>query len=171
MQERGLVHIYTGDGKGKTTAAFGLALRAAGSGKSVQIFQFLKTDASGEHCCAALPNITVTAVNAVPKLFSQMSPEERALTVRELHGGLLKAQNAVCDVLILDEIFWVVSLGVLSAEELAAWIRRKPLHTELVLTGRNAPTALYAEADYITEMRCVKHPYGQGLCARRGIEY
>ena len=113
MQERGLVHIYTGDGKGKTTAAFGLALRAAGSGKSVQIFQFLKTDASGEHCCAALPNITVTAVNAVPKLFSQMSPEERALTVRELHGGLLKAQNAVCDVLILDEIFWVVSLGVL----------------------------------------------------------
>ena len=172
----GLIHIYTGDGKGKSTAAFGLALRAAGCGKRVLIVQFFKGRDCGElHSFALLPNVTVLRLEQDPGFFKFMDEETRA-AVRARHDRLLTEANrqmreGLCDLLILDEVISAYNCGALDRALLEEMLRTRPENTELVLTGRNAPETLTSAAHYVTEMKKIKHPYDCGIPAREGIEF
>jgi cob(I)alamin adenosyltransferase len=180
MLKKGLVQVYTGDGKGKTTAAFGLALRAAGCGNNVLIFQFLKppTLELGERQALArsgLP-IRVESLEAQWHLFrSVRSAHDRAAAgtaVREALAKLteLAAQRAY-DVLILDEIVFCLALGLGQIDDVKRLIEQKDAGVELILTGRGATPDLIEMADLVTEMKKIKHPYDKGVEARQGIEY
>lgn len=172
----GLIHIYTGDGKGKSTAAFGLAVRAAGCGKQVLIVQFFKGRDSGElHIFAQLPNVTVLRLDRDPGFFKYMGEESRA-AVRERHDALLAAadrrmRQGQCGLLILDEAISAYNYDALDRGLLTEMLRTKPEEVELVLTGRYAPEELIAAAHYVTEMKKIKHPYDSGITAREGIEF
>ena len=162
----GLIHIYCGDGKGKTTAAMGLALRVAGSGKKVLLLQFLKDGKSSEF--AALTQ--VAGMEAVPWT---LSPEERA-EAEAYYTGLMEAAFARAGdlgLLVLDEVLDACAAGMTGEDRLLALIRQRPADLEVVLTGRKPSQALLDAADYVTEMRKVKHPYERGVAARLGIEY
>jgi len=178
--EKGLVQVYTGDGKGKTTAAFGLALRAAGCGNKVLIFQFLKPPSLelGERLAlerSGLP-IRVESLEAQWHLFRSLRSEQdiaaAGAAVRDALARLteLAAQKAY-DVLILDEIVFCLSLGLGQFDDVQRLIEQKNAGVELILTGRGAPPELIAMADLVTEMKKIKHPFDQGVSARRGIEY
>jgi cob(I)alamin adenosyltransferase len=180
MLEKGLVQVYTGDGKGKTTAAFGLALRAAGCGNNVLIFQFLKppTLELGERQALArsgLP-IRVESLEAQWHLFRSVRSEQDRATagaaVREALARLteLAAQRAY-DVLILDEIVFCLALGLGQIDDIKRLIEQKDAGVELILTGRGATPELIEMADLVTEMKKIKHPYDKGVGARRGIDY
>ena len=177
MQNPGLIHIYYGTGKGKTSAALGLALRAAGYGKKVVIVQFLKSWKCGEH--NTLPNlqgITLIRGKTVKKKFiSEMTDEEKQLTKEWQEKSLKKALDLVekkqCDVLILDEIIDAGNLGMISDKKLKELILNKPVSLELVLTGHDPNPLLLEQADYVTEMVKHKHPYDTGINARKGIEF
>jgi cob(I)alamin adenosyltransferase len=170
--KQGLTQVYTGDGKGKTTAALGLALRASGAGLRVGFIQFLKGDADcGEHRFVAKhapfeifqPNPGNCLVQSNAEL-QQVTGETYALAEEKLTSGDY-------EVVILDEILIAVGRGLLSAEAVLKLIRQRPPAVELVLTGRGAPPEITAAADLVTEMRAVKHPYDRGITARRGIEF
>ena len=174
--ELGLVHIYTGEGKGKTTAALGLALRAAGRGIPVMILQFLKGRASGE--LAALERVPGVTVLRSPEglgFASAMSPQERersrARHDEMLRLGMAAAREGACGVLILDEVMGALDHGLLDEGLLRELLDRRVPGVELVLTGRKVPEWLLARGDYVTEMRKLRHPYDQGTAAREGIEY
>lgn len=172
----GLIHIYTGDGKGKSTAAFGLALRAAGCGRRVMIVQFFKGRDCGElHALRQLPQVTVLRLEQDPGFFKYMDEDTRQ-QVRARHDALLStaaqaAREGRCELLILDEVISAYNTGALDRELLLELVRTKPEGLELVLTGRNAPEELTAAAHYVTEMRKIKHPYDSGIPAREGIEF
>jgi len=177
MQEKGMIHIYTGDGKGKTTAAIGLAIRAAGHGKRIYFVQFLKGRETGElEILKKIPNITVHRVNPdLQKFFYQLSMEEKEILCRKVQEGwrgiCKELREEKYDILILDEIMAVLSNGLLGLEDLLEFINNKVPQLELVLTGRNAPEELLKLADYVTEMKMLKHPYQEGVPARKGIEF
>ena len=156
--EAGYTHVYTGEGKGKTTCALGLALRAAGAGKRVFIGQFLKSDEYSEIKALRgfLPMITVEQYGK-----NVSSGYEKAMSAL-LSGGY--------DVVILDEINTAVGKGLLSEQEETALIDAKPKETELILTGRYAAESVIEKADLVTEMRPVKHYFEKGVRARAGIE-
>ena len=160
---RGLVHIYCGDGKGKTSCAAGLALRAAHSGMQVAILQFLKDGTSHEmQALAALPNVTVLAGKVCEAFFWNMTDQEKTAT-RRLHDELLdKAAALPCDLLVLDEACAAVNLKLVDTDKLRAL---------LVLTGRDPADFLLDRADYITEMVKRRHPFDKGIPAREGIEF
>ena len=153
MLGTGLVHIYYGDGKGKTTAAMGLVLRAAGSGLDVLMFQFLKDNSSSERIILEqIPNVTCLPGKDRVKFVSKMNADEKA-RLKHYNNKALDEIIKFCgpfDVLVLDEILCAVQLGVLSEEKLVEFLEH---------------------ADYVTEIRKVKHPYDQGITAREGIEY
>jgi len=173
----GLTHIYYGSGKGKTTAALGLALRAAGSGKKVVIVQFLKDWKSGElSSLALLPNVTVLRGKAPGSMFfHEMSAEQRAETKaihdKNLSDALAMHETGQCDMLILDEAIDAYALGALDRGLFEGLLNGKPEDMELVITGHNPDAHLIEHADYATEMVKRKHPYDLGVSARRGIEY
>ena len=155
----GRIHVYYGDGKGKTTAAMGLALRAAGSGLDVLMFQFLKDNSSSERVILEqIPNVTCLPGKDRVKFVSKMNADEKAR---------LKHYNNKA----LDEILCAVQLGVLSEEKLVEFLEHKPRGLEIVLTGHVVSDKVLELADYVTEIRKVKHPYDQGITAREGIEY
>lgn len=170
---RKCVQIYTGDGKGKTTAAIGLALRALGRGWKVLLIQFLKPPGgSGEtDLCLRLPGFESMQFGG--RAFVRSEPPDPADRERAAHG--LKAAEMSMgegwDMVILDEILQAVSLGLIEEEKVLDLIRNRSDSVELVLTGRGATAALIAAADLVTEMVAVKHPYGKGMPARPGIEY
>ena len=171
--DRSFVQIYTGDGKGKTTAAFGLALRAAGRGKAVKIVQFMKGTDSGEAIAArGVGNIEVLRATECKKFFSDMSEKEKA----KMRGEALRVLPVIeswlddADIIILDEALPAVSCGILGTEEILDIIKKRG-KTEIVLTGRDAPEEILKEAALITEMKEVRHYYKQGVKARKGIEY
>jgi cob(I)alamin adenosyltransferase len=173
----GLIHIYIGDGTGKTTAALGLAVRAAGSGQNVVIVQFLKDWKSGElNSLALLPNITILRGKASGGTFVfEMNDEQKAET-KAIHDNNLKnalemQKNGQCDLLVLDEALDAYMLGVLDAGLLEELLNNKPDKLELVLTGHSADAYIIERADYVTEMVKRKHPYDLGVKARRGIEF
>lgn len=174
---RGLIHIYTGDGKGKTTAALGLSIRAYGSGLRVALFQFLKGMNTGELQVLSGfgASYQIYRNQEITKFVKDMSPAELQLTQARIQKLWGQAQKIVaageCDLLILDEIMAVVSLGLISLEELVEWLMKKPVSLEVVLTGRDAPAELIALADYVSEIKAVKHPYEKGIAARKGIEF
>ena len=177
MPNPGLIHIYYGDGKGKTTAALGLALRAAGCGKKVVIVQFLKGWKSGEHnILSKMTNITlIRGKTAGGKFIFDMNDEEKSTTKAWQEKSLMKALELInkeqCDVLILDEVIDAQKLGMLDENMLIDFIKNKPVSLELIITGHEPDTILLEQADYITEMINRKHPYNNGIPARKGIEY
>ena len=178
MDQLGLVHAYTGDGKGKTTASVGLCVRAAGRGLRVLFCQFLKGRSSGE--LASLEKLGVTIMRmqdpeAQVKFTFQMTEEELNESRRQ-HAELLArakaaAQAGEYDLVVLDESIVTVSIGLLEESALCDLIAHKSSGTELVMTGRGLPPALAERCDYISEIVMRKHPYEKGVQARRGIEY
>lgn len=171
----GLVHIYCGDGKGKTTAAMGLALRAIGHNKKVVIAQFLKDGTSGE--CQALgkmQDVTLLAANPIGKFSFAMNPEEKVQTKEAiLHLFDVATHDAVANhafLLILDEICAAISCGFLEEDDVIAFLENRPETLEVVLTGRNPSDKLLAAADYVSEICKRKHPFDRGITAREGIE-
>lgn len=180
MLEKGLVQIYTGHGKGKTTAAFGLALRAAGQGNKVLIYQFLKppTLDTGERLALASGTAAITVETVdMPWDMSRSLEDENAVTaVKTAISEILErvaemAENRLYDVLILDEIVFCLSKGLADLEDVKNLINRRDPAVEIVLTGRGATAELIELADLVTEMKKIKHPFDKGAPARRGIEY
>lgn len=170
------VHIYCGDGKGKTTAAIGLAVRASGCGKKVLIARFLKTDHSGEvPVLTQIPGITVLPCEKSFGFFTRMTEtqkKEAAIYYTALlKAALKKAAEEAYDMLILDEIMAVTNFGLVNAKTVQDFITTRPTGLEVVLTGRDPSEELIALADYVSEIRKIKHPYDKGISARKGIEY
>lgn len=167
------VQLYTGDGKGKTTAAFGLALRAAGHGKRVFIAQFMKGRMYGElQAVSAIPNIAVVQFGWEACIRREDVSEFHIQRTRQgLDSCNERAKCGRYDVLVLDEILVAQWFGLVGLEDLAGFIARHRHHAELVLTGRRAAPELVELADLVTEMACVKHPFDSGVPAREGIEY
>lgn len=167
-----MIHIYTGDGKGKTTAACGLALRSAGCGKNVLVVQFLKDGTSGEMCAFEnFKNITVMSSETKGFLWN-MTDRERQET-KELHEKLFKTamqKASDFDVVIFDEILGAISTGMIGETAVFEFLKTNP-EPEIVLTGRGASEKLIHLADYVSEIKCVKHPMEKGIPARKGIEY
>ena len=172
--EKGLVQIYTGDGKGKTTAALGLAMRAAGRGLSVFMVQFLKGRRYGElESAKRLSDRFKIVQSGLDAFVKKGEPSEEDL--RLAREGLGLAQDAIqsggYDIVILDEINVAVELGVLKMEDVLQLIDERPDSVELVLTGRYAPPEFCERADLITEMKNIRHCYDAGVEMREGIEY
>ena len=169
--ERGLLHLYWGDGKGKTTAAMGLALRALGSGKRVVIVQFLKGGKSGEIPLLEQLGAKIYRGKAGQKFVFQMNDAEKAATRELQNANLRAAQNEPADLLILDEAGSAWELDMVDKELLKAAVLERPAEQECVLTAHGAPDWMLEAADYSTEMKCHRHPYQKGIAAREGIEY
>lgn len=171
-----MIHVYYGEGKGKTTAAVGLALRAAGNGLSVVLVQFLKGRVSGEiTLLRQQPMVTVLRGKEGGKFSFQMDEQQRQ-AARSLHEANLAealrlVQADACDLLVLDEALGALACGLLPEQPLRQLLEVPPPGLEIVLTGRPAPDFVLQQADYITEMKCRRHPYTQGVAARKGIEY
>ena len=169
--ERGLLHLYWGDGKGKTTAAMGLALRALGSGKRVVIVQFLKGGKSGEIPLLEQLGAKIYRGKAGQKFVFQMNDAEKAETRELQNANLRAAQQEPADLLILDEAGSAWELDMVDKELLKAVVLERPAEQECVLTAHGAPDWMLEAADYSTEMKCHRHPYQKGIAAREGIEY
>ncbi len=169
--QQGLIHVYYGDGKGKTTAAMGLALRALGAQMQVTVMQFLKNRPSGEVEMLRRCGATVLRGQANDKFVFQMDEAERAQTARIHEDNFRAATHSGCDLLVLDEALSAVSVGVFSQEALLEFLRGKPSNLEVVITGHAPLPDVVALADYVTHMTCERHPYQRGVQARRGIEY
>lgn len=173
---KGLTHVYYGSGKGKTTAALGLAVRASGSGKKVVIVQFLKGSDTGELISLSrLPDITVLRGTAAKVFIRDMSLQQLEETKKIQNGNLIKALEIVasemCDLLILDEALDAYQLGLLDENLFLHLVFRKPESLELVITGHKPEDKIIKAADYVTEMIKIKHPYDCGITARKGIEF
>lgn len=173
---KGMIHLYYGYGKGKTTAAMGLALRAAGRGRKVLIVQFLKNIPSGEvNELKELPNITLLRGQASNKFLPNMSAQEVDFTAEIQNRNFSAALEAVgrgeCDMLVLDEALDAYQLNMLDRDMFEQLIRSKPDELELVITGHMPEDWLIDRADYVSEMVKRKHPYDKGITARAGIEY
>lgn len=170
----GLIHLYCGDGKGKTSAAVGLAVRASGAGKQVVFTQFFKDGSSSEiESLKRLPGIRTIHANTVKGFYHAMTPEQRE-QAREDYTALFRqvtdaARDA--DLLILDEIVSACNRGVVPETLVTDFLRCKPQQLEVVLTGRDPSPGLTELADYITEMRKLRHPFDRGIPARKGIEF
>lgn len=172
MDDRGLIQVYTGDGKGKTTAALGLALRAVGQGLKAIIIQFIKGDCPcGEHLFATQHHLFDIVQLNTKSCFGQTSEELSSTTEQTLALAEKALLSGEYDVVILDEIFVAVNMGVVSIEQVLSLTSKKPDKTELILTGRMAPKEIIERADLVTEMVEVKHPFKKGITARKGIEY
>lgn len=171
--KQGLIQVYTGDGKGKTTAAVGLAVRALGNNFKVHILQFLKSEISGEVEPLKKLGAELTLCNSQDKPTWTMSEKEEKTLIKDtleawqLFLGLL---NSGCyDLIILDEINHALHRDYISEEEVLKHFE-KELSTEVVFTGRNAPEWLKNRADLVTEMKMIKHPFQKGIASRKGIE-
>jgi cob(I)alamin adenosyltransferase len=172
--EKGLVQVYTGNGKGKTTAAFGLALRAIGRGLKVYIIQFIKGgfDYGELYIVDKLPNFTLKAFGRGKFITEKPAGKEDVELAEE---ALALAEEVVksgeYDIVILDEINVALDLKLIETGRVLELIKNKPKHVELILTGRYAPNEIIEAADLVTEMKEVKHPFNKGYQARKGIEY
>jgi len=169
--EQGLVHLYWGDGKGKTTAAMGLALRALGAGHTVAVVQFLKGGQSGEIPLLRSLGARVFRGKAGMKFSFQMNEEEKAQTRALQTEHLRQALACQADLLVLDEACAAWRTDLVDREALREAVLKKPSAQELVLTGRQPPEWMRESADYVTEMRCCRHPYERGVPAREGVEF
>ena len=171
--EQGLIHIYHGDGKGKTTCAFGLALRCAGCGYRVRIVQFLKGRQSGEiRAMQAFDNVELLRTEKPPCFTWQMTEQQKQQSKLQCEQLLREAFAQTDDIrlLVLDEVLIAILTGMLEEEQLVALLEHRPAHLEVVLTGRHPSKKLRSMAHYITELRKEKHPYDNGIMARHGIE-
>lgn len=173
---QGMIHIYCGDGKGKTTAATGLAVRAAGSGMKVLFARFLKNENSAELCVLdQIPGIEVIHLPKSYGFYNTQSEEEKAET-KQMYEELWKyaldrAKNGACDMLVMDEFMAADRYGLIPHEEAIQFLKEKPEGLEVVLTGRDPSDEILELADYISEVKMVRHPFEKGIRARKGIEY
>jgi len=179
MLETGLVQIYTGDGKGKTTAAFGLALRSAGHGGKVLVYQFLKPaslDLGERKAAGGVDGITVEVLPESWDMRTSFDDKEAVAKVQAAISGALSelakaASQKMYDVIILDEIVFCLSKGLAKLEDVRKVINERDPGVEIVMTGRGASEELIALADLVTEMKPIKHPFDKGTKARKGIEF
>jgi len=169
---KGLIQVYTGDGKGKTTAALGLALRAIGQNMKVIIIQFVKGDKTcGEHLYASTHHdVKIVQLNT-QSCFSEDKKQLKLAVGKTLDLAKETIINGNYDIVILDEISVAINLKLIDIGEVMKLLEIKPESMELILTGRNAPDEIIRRADLVTEMIAVKHPMSRGIPARRGIEY
>lgn len=175
--DKGLVQVYCGNGKGKTTAAIGLGIRAVGRDLKVIMVQFLKHEETGE--CKTLkllePKFKVFHFEKPRGFTWTLTPEEREEKKTEIKNAINYARKVLdtgeCDILILDEILGAIQAGFVDEEEICDMIDHKPEGTELVLTGRDVPESIAQRADYISKIDRVKHPGDHGVPTREGIEY
>ena len=172
--QKGLIQVYTGDGKGKTTAALGLALRAVGRDFRIVMIQFLKGDReTGELNMARRlsPNLVIKPMGR-KGFVDRANPSARdtGLAQAALREARRILDERVCDLLILDEINVAASLGLVDEHAVLKLMDRKAHHIELVLTGRDAPASFIEKADLVTTMECTKHYFNKGEAARVGIE-
>lgn len=175
--KEGYIEIYTGDGKGKTTAALGLGMRAAGNNMTVYMVRFLKGGKSGEleSIKKLEPYFKVFRFEKERDFFWNLNDEEK----KELKSEIRKAyefcidvlKNKKCDILIMDEVMGVLQNNLLTEEDILKLMDLKPKNVELVLTGRNVPLKIIDRADLVTEMNPIKHYFEKGVAAREGIEY
>jgi len=172
--KKGLVQVYTGNGKGKTTAAFGAALRAVGRGLKVYVIQFIKGgfDYGELHSVKHVPNLKLTAFGR-GRFIIESPPSQEDVELARQAFKLAKdvVQSGIYDMVILDEINVALNLKIIDINEVVKLIKNKPEHVELILTGRYAPAQIVELADLVTEMREVKHPFTKGVPPREGIEY
>ena len=174
-KKTGLIHIYCGDGKGKTTTGMGLCARAAGYGLRVLIYQFMKDNSTSERAVLRLSE-NITIVDGLPqeKFSFQMSPQEKAQRKayyeEQFRAVTEKARAEAYDVLFLDEAIYTIRAGLLDEALLLAFLREKPERLEVILTGQGPSQELIELAEYVSEIRKVKHPFDQGVAARKGIE-
>lgn len=174
MTGTGKIHIYYGDGKGKTTAAVGQVIRASGAGLNVLMFQFMKDNASSErNILEQISNITCLPGKDFAKLYNQLNREEKA-SLKRYNTKALDEIVKFCspfDVLFLDEILSAVKYGLLSEEKLLSFLQHKPRGLEIIMTGEIVSDRIIEVADYVTEMKKVKHPFDKGTSPRAGIEF
>lgn len=172
--ERGLVQVYTGSGKGKTSAAFGLALRAIGRGLKVYIIQFIKGgfDYGELYIVDKLPNLKLKAFGR-GKFIVEKPAEKEDIELAEEALALAEKviRSGEYDIVVLDEINVALNLKLINLEKVLELIKNKPKHVELILTGRYVPSEIIEVADLVTEMKEIKHPFNKGYQARKGIEY
>jgi cob(I)alamin adenosyltransferase len=174
MLEKGYIQVYTGDGKGKTTCALGLAFRAVGQGLKVFIVHFMKGRDTGESRAAArlAPDMTLQFFGA-PGLINLKSPSANDLALVAEAWNLAREviQAGAHDLVVLDEINLALAYRLVPLEEALKVLKTRPSHVEVVLTGRQAPPEVIEIADLVTEMRPVKHYYQAGVRSRAGIEW
>ncbi len=176
MKNTGLVHIYTGDGKGKTTAAAGLAVRAAGCGMRVLFAQFMKGRQSGEVVeFNKIPEIEVLRADRDYGFYRSMSEQEKILQKKAHDEITERVFERVCklrdvELVVLDELASAYEYGQVDRERIIKLLQNHE-NVEIVITGRNPSEDLLEFADYITEMKKVRHPFDRGIAAREGIEY
>lgn len=175
MKDGGLIHIYTGNGKGKTTASIGLSVRCAGHGNKVLFVQFLKSRPTGElKSLALIPTIEVMRGKETKKFTFQMNEEEKQQVLAD-HTIMFKKVMEKCaaekiDLLVMDEVIGACNTGVFDLELLIDFLQHKPEELEVVLTGRNPDARLLELADYVSEICKRKHPFEKGIPARTGVE-
>jgi cob(I)alamin adenosyltransferase len=171
----GCIHLYCGDGKGKTTAAMGLVLRFAGAGRRVLVAQFLKDGTSSElKALAQLPEVVILSGKAVPGFARHFSVQDRAI-VRTEHDQRLTQISCLLNeetwhLLVLDEIIGALNQGLIDKAKLLDLLDQRPKGLEIALTGRNPDPELVMRADYFSNVQKIKHPYDRGLAAREGVE-
>jgi len=170
--KKGCVQVYTGNGKGKTTAALGLSLRAAGAGLKVLFVQFLKGRNASEHESLRLlaPQIELRRFGGPGFIMEKPSQEDIAAAREGLEAVREAVRSGAWDVMVLDEINVAVSLGLILEADVLDLLDERPEGMEMVLTGRNAPEGILQKADLVTEMKEIRHYWRKGIPARRGIE-
>lgn len=172
--KRGFLHLYCGDGKGKTTTAVGLMIRAAGAGKKVLFYQFMKNNTSSERkILESVPNITCKKGADVAKFSFQMTEEEKIQEKisNEEQLKMLFEEAKDYDMLCIDEALYTIRANLLSEELVIEQLQNRPEHLEVILTGRDPSDKMIEMADYVSEIKKIKHPFEQGIPARFGIEY
>ncbi len=172
--EKGLVHIYTGDGKGKTTSALGLGLRALGHGARVTVIQFMKGwENYGELTEASkIEGLKIIQTGRPDYVYKgKEQPKDYEEAERGMEAARTVMKDGSCDMLILDEINVALAYGLVRMSDVIQLILNKPEGLELILTGRGMHEELIGLADVVTEMREVKHPYSLGVSARKGVEF
>ncbi len=172
----GLIHIYTGDGKGKTSASLGLALRALGHNYKILLVQFFKFETGEKNVLSKLPNIEFLQFNVPSDFFVEYNEKVRLESKKKFEIFIKSLEEKMLlkkyDVIIFDEIVYALHMNLISEEDLKKFILKKPESSELILTGRNYPKSILDLADYITEMKKIKHPFEEkSIEARKGIEY
>jgi cob(I)alamin adenosyltransferase len=176
-EEKGLLIVYTGPGKGKTTCALGTAFRAVGQGLRVMMIQFIKGSWHyGELDAAKMLGDDKFEIRPMGRGFvkiggAETDPEDIRLTEEAWNFSRAQIESGKYDLVVLDEINYVISYGMLDADKVVEALARRPERVHVICTGRNAHPKLIELADVVTEMREVKHPYTKGILAQRGIDY
>lgn len=172
---KGQIQVYIGTGKGKTTAAVGLAVRAAGQGLSVCLVQFLKDASGGELNSLRKLKVRVLNLLKMSSCWESLNKQEKLLLKKEIPKAFSQVSEIIkgggYDVVILDEINFLLAKHLFKTAEILKILKSKPPTVEVILTGRDAPVSILKIADLVTRMTALKHPFHKGIKARKGIEY